>query len=818
MSKIIDYNFLKLEYRELYNKMKRLESEKDFEEQSKIYIEIIVEVILMIFDANKQEYDEDQELEGNIDRLVGSNYITSDLAKNINEILDDIDLCSSGFIADCDIQEVADSNFLKIYEVIVWLVINYGEEDYSLFLNGLKCKEKSIFIKHLEKETILIDDYLVKAGIDYDQTEVGAYEVAVGERYYKGIDGKREYREARSYFEKAAQLGNQLGEAYLALFYEKGLGGEKDLDEAIFWYKKAALKGNGFAQYSLGFIYYNGKGVERNLKFAFQWYKKAAENNFPAAQYVIAYFYKQGEGCDENLFKTYYWLDKAAKNNYDDAFYSLGELYYKGAYIDVNYKKAFTFFQKGADLGEKRCLEGLGDLYYYGLHVDEDKAKAFEYYDKSIQKGNLIFYKVGKLYESQLDMEKAIEYYTRGHKMGDIKSTQKLGVLYYNGIGVKKDVTKALYYIDIAADKDETHALYVKGSSLLLENRNKAMDYLKKAYFGGSYYAAETLAGELLKDVFKGKKVNENELITYIDTGVKNGLNECVYYQGLVYSNGIGVIKNNEEAYVYFKNAAQKGSKKAILKLASWYKHGIFVKPNIREAIRWYKKAALDLNQEALLNLIDIFHNGIGVKRDDKKAYQWAELLQKTNTIEGNLIIAKFKINGYGIEENVKEGLDIVEKSKEINIGRVFRFLGELAEEEAVGFKKEEVKNVYKDAIEKGCNEAYADLIYYAYKNGDIEECNELLNEIDREDIIIESGKLLYVKGMQKLKRAEENNKQDEVNKAIKEIKKSIHLGFYEGVKDIIEYYKNAEKTSENLIEYYKYKQKEEYYSLKELE
>lgn len=62
---------------------------------------------------------------------------------------------------------------------------------------------------------------------------------------------------------------------------------------------------------------------------------------------------------------------------------------------------------------------------------------------------------LGGFYEKGLgvekDIKKAIEWYIKAHKQGYVNSTRRLGILYYQGIEVKKDYKKALSYFNKAA-------------------------------------------------------------------------------------------------------------------------------------------------------------------------------------------------------------------------------------------------------------------------------------------------------------------------------------------------------------------------------
>ena len=58
---------------------------------------------------------------------------------------------------------------------------------------------------------------------------------------------------------------------------------------------------------------------------------------------------------------------------------------------------------------------------------------------------------MGKLHEKEGDYGKAVEYWTKAAELGDAEAYCGLGMLYYNGTGVEKDVKKAIPYLEKAA-------------------------------------------------------------------------------------------------------------------------------------------------------------------------------------------------------------------------------------------------------------------------------------------------------------------------------------------------------------------------------
>ena len=52
------------------------------------------------------------------------------------------------FYDDIEIERLADENFEKIYELIIWLVITYGQENYQFLKENLSDEYKEVFDKY----------------------------------------------------------------------------------------------------------------------------------------------------------------------------------------------------------------------------------------------------------------------------------------------------------------------------------------------------------------------------------------------------------------------------------------------------------------------------------------------------------------------------------------------------------------------------------------------------------------------------------------------------------------------------------------------
>ena len=96
--------------------------------------------------------------------------------------------------------------------------------------------------------------------------------------------------------------------------YENGHGVEMDISKALSWFNKAANQGNDFALFNLGFLYEKGIGVEKNEKKAFSLFKQSAEKGYPQAQRKLAHCYYFGTGTAKDIDTAIYWMNKAKEN------------------------------------------------------------------------------------------------------------------------------------------------------------------------------------------------------------------------------------------------------------------------------------------------------------------------------------------------------------------------------------------------------------------------------------------------------------------------------------------------------------------------
>lgn len=131
-----------------------------------------------------------------------------------------------------------------------------------------------------------------------------------------------------SELKKLAANGNveamvELGNTYNFGYYEAG---KKDFKEAVKWWQRAADKGNTKAMLRLAENYEEGKGVKRNQKEANKLYRMAADQGDEIGQHHMWTMYEFGRhGEAKDPFKAYMWYmisdrtSRGIRRNPDDA-------------------------------------------------------------------------------------------------------------------------------------------------------------------------------------------------------------------------------------------------------------------------------------------------------------------------------------------------------------------------------------------------------------------------------------------------------------------------------------------------------------------
>lgn len=336
--------------------------------------------------------------------------------------------------------------------------------------------------------------------------------------------------------------------------YEYGLGVTQDYNSAIEHYK---LSENKYAYFALGNIYKYGSGVETDYAKAFDYYMRSlsSKGGMPFASYAVGQAYELGQGVEKDLSSAHNFyaealkgLEKVFTKNHDDNIsYKIGMMYLNGNGTDIDlecaenaqdktglceyslgklylsqerYDKAASYLERSAAKDNYYAAYTLGKLYQEQFNDNTQAEKyllqAADHKDDTM---GIAAYRLGKLYLSENNRRKALQYFTNAADKDSIPGMYAAGKILLDS---KKttEVSKGIRYLSSAADKDFEPAIYTLGKYYSSFNNTKAKEYLKRSafeyndpnaqYILGKVYLSEN-KHKMAEDCFRRCALNGND-------------------------------------------------------------------------------------------------------------------------------------------------------------------------------------------------------------------------------------------------------------------------------------------------------------------
>ncbi len=327
---------------------------------------------------------------------------------------------------------------------------------------------------------------------------------ALGNIYKYGSGVETDYAKAFDYYMRSLSSKGGMPFASYAVgqAYELGQGVEKDLSSAHNFYAEAL---NGLEKiftknhddnisYKIGMMYLNGKGTDIDLEYAEKYLLLSADSNNYKAQYMLGKLYQSDSNKD--LQKAEKVLIKGAENAQDKTGlceYSLGKLYLS----QERYDKAASYLERSAAKDNYYAAYTLGKLYQEQFNDNTQAEKyliqAADHKDDTM---GIAAYRLGKLYLSENNRRKALQYFTNAADKDSIPGMYAAGKILLDS---KKttEVSKGIRYLSSAADKDFEPAIYTLGKYYSSFNNTKAKEYLKRSSFEYNDPNAQYILGKV---------------------------------------------------------------------------------------------------------------------------------------------------------------------------------------------------------------------------------------------------------------------------------------------------------------------------------
>lgn len=238
-----------------------------------------------------------------------------------------------------------------------------------------------------------------------------------------------------------------------------------------------------------------------------------------------------------------------------------------------------------------------------------------------------------------------------------------LGMCYYNGDGVKKDLSEAVKMFRRAAEQNNLQAQFKMGVCYLdgtgvNAREDEALYWLQKSaeqgnneaqlFLGDFYYEKGTILGfsEALKWYQKAEKTGKSDRKEQMDNcnlfiRAEEGNTEAQLGVFLAYTGGIlGVKQNTDEAKKWLTRAAESGSAEAQCLLGALYRD----KGDKNEAFKWFNKAAEQGNKEGQFALGGHYL----VEKNYKEAIPWFRKAAEQGHVKSMYALGLCLVQHYG--------------------------------------------------------------------------------------------------------------------------------------------------------------------------
>lgn len=265
----------------------------------------------------------------------------------------------------------------------------------------------------------------------------------------------------------------------------------------------------------------------------------------------------------------------------------------------------------------------------------QDRKAAFMGYRQAAEQGwARAEYRMGMLYENSNDVDKAIQHYYNGERLGDSAAMYRLGMMALLGQhGQRQDYRRGIDLINRAADsadEDAPQGAYVYGmliardlpditvpEDLLQYSLDTARQYIEKAAYLG-FAKAQLKMGQAHELCQLNCDFNPSYSLHYYGLASAQGQAEAALGVSRWFLFGYegNFAKNEALAFKFAKQAAD--AKLATGEFAMGYYHeiGIHVPKDVDEARRWYELAASHGNVEAVGRLDSLSRDKTLSKKD----------------------------------------------------------------------------------------------------------------------------------------------------------------------------------------------------------
>lgn len=256
-----------------------------------------------------------------------------------------------------------------------------------------------------------------------------------GELYFCGEAVHQSFKTAVFHFEKAGELGSNVGYERAADILSSDEPSVRDVARAIELYELAYVHGSSEAKEKANRIREERERLyrlscETDGEESFGAAALSADMGYTPAMLRLAELYLYGRGTSINRQSSYYWNKRAVELSDENGYFPLGKCYEEGIGINRNFKKARELYRKAEIAGDIRAGGAAKNLF-----------------ERKLVKTANALYSSGMRLLHLCKFKEAFVRLSIAAEVNHPKSMYTLGCLYEFGIGVpcNKERAYALY-------------------------------------------------------------------------------------------------------------------------------------------------------------------------------------------------------------------------------------------------------------------------------------------------------------------------------------------------------------------------------------
>ncbi len=242
---------------------------------------------------------------------------------------------------------------------------------------------------------------------------------------------------------------------------------------------------------------------------------------------------------------------------------------------------------------------------------------------------------------------------------GDADAQHLLGYIYENGLGVPRDMVRALAFYSKAANQGQADSQYALGDLAFTgdgvkRNLERAAGWYKLAAARSHAGAKAQLGVMHAQGLYFPKDINK--AIEYFEQAASAGDGDAQYNLGAIYLTGEGKPQDYAMAARLFEEAAEQGHALSQFNLALLYDSELLGSPVPEKTARWMRAAAGQGMPDAMVAMGLLTHEG-RAGAGAEVAADWFERAAKAGNAQGQFLYAVALSEGDGRAKDVHQAL-----------------------------------------------------------------------------------------------------------------------------------------------------------------